>query len=386
MIPCSIGGIEYTETSLWTNSAPTSAFAAQDVTLSDSIENYKYIAIKYKYATDAGYNEGSYISTSIISVTDLKKCSYNTSLTRPGMALGVTTSGNVNWTRFVAYKSNTNLYFWGAGAVGAANTNTTNVIPLEILGLNELDISKTSKVQLWLNPSPTTNFAAQTISLDLSDYEAVIIRVSVATNYNTDAQKPYQLFNYIPKDGAVHYLHSLLNTSGTSSAYYGRQVTVTDSGITFSLAGYPVSTLATSSQSTMIPTEIYGLKYTEPIYPDDPRKFILKNGVFQGTQGTDYGVLGTLTQNTGFVTIASGTYTTGITPFISATDKTKYKRLVFDSECITSRLYYSTTESGSRTLISNTTYALNLNTLSDNVFVYLMPSGATMNYYNIYLE
>lgn len=245
---------------------------------------------------------------------------------------------------------------------------------------------KIIKDLLWNNPSPTENFAAQTLSLDLSKYDAVIIRCSEGKNYNTDAQKPYQLFNYVPKDGVVHYMSSILNTSGTSNAYWARQVTVTDTGITFSTAGYPASTLASANTGMIIPTEIYGYTYHPDVYTPDKRKFILKDGIFQGTQGTDYGVLGTLTQNTGYVTISSGSYTTGIAPFISASDKTKYKRLVFDADSVTSRLYYSTTETGSRTLISATTYAINLNTLNDNVFVYLMPSGATMNYYNIYLE
>lgn len=247
--------------------------------------------------------------------------------------------------------------------------------------------TKIIKDLLWNNPSPTENFNAQTLSMDLSKYDAVIIRCAESKNHNTDVQKPYQIFNYVPKDGVVHYISSLFNTSGTSNALWSRQVTVTDSGIAFSIGGYPASTLATSTNAGyIIPTEIYGYAYHSDVYTPDKRKFILKDGILQGTQGTDYGVLGTLTQSTGFVTISSGNYTTGIAAFVSASDKTKYKRLVFDTDSVSSRLYYSTTETGSRTLISATTYAINLNTLNDNVFVYLMPGNVTMNYYNIYLE
>ena len=249
--------------------------------------------------------------------------------------------------------------------------------------------TKIIKDLLWNNPSPTSNFSAQTIFLDLSQYDAVIIRVSVGPGYNTDAQKPYQLFIYVPKDGVVHYIHSLLNTSGTSNAYYARQVTVTDTGIIFSGGGYPASTLANGANNVMIPTEIYGYAYQPDVYTPDKRKFILKDGIFQGTQGTDYGVLGTLTQNTGFVTISSGSYTTGIAPFISASDKTKYKRVVFDVDNAnngTIRMYSSTTETGSRTALNYYVTAINLASLSSDIFLYLMPSGQTMNYYNIYLE
>lgn len=39
------------ETVLWTNSSPTSSFAAQDVTISEAYSNYEYIAIYYKRTT-----------------------------------------------------------------------------------------------------------------------------------------------------------------------------------------------------------------------------------------------------------------------------------------------------------------------------------------------
>lgn len=247
--------------------------------------------------------------------------------------------------------------------------------------------TKILKNLLWNNPSPTTAFSAQTLSLDLSKYEGVIIRCSWGTNWNTDLQKPYQLFNYVPKDGVEHWIGTSLSTSAANNLF-GRKVTVTDSGITFSTAGYP-ATLANANAGFTIPTEIYGYVYEPDMGEVDNRKFILKNGIFQGTQGVNYGVLGTLTQNTGFVTISSGTYSTGIAPFISASDKTKYKRVVFDaitSSAGTFRLYYSTTETGSRTNISTNQWAVDLSSLSDNIFLYLMPSGNTMNYYNIYLE
>ena len=244
------------------------------------------------------------------------------------------------------------------------------------------------KKLIWNNPSPTTAFNAQTLVMDLSMYDAVVIRCSWQANYNTDAQKPYQLFNYVPKDGLVHTISSSLNT-GNTSGLYCRRVTVTDTGITFSTAGYPASTLATANAGYIIPTEIYGYTYQPDIRTTDNRKFILKDGIFQGTQGTDYGVLGTLTQNTGFVSVSGTGYASGLAIFISASDKTKYKRVVFDSyvaNAVTVRLYSSTTETGSRTAVSTGRWAVNLNTLSNDIFLYLMANDGAMSYYNIYLE
>jgi hypothetical protein len=69
----------FKEVTLWENPSPTSAFANQTVTLSDSLDNYNYIAISYIYtsatpATDA--------SVALMSVEDFKKGAYNTSIGR----------------------------------------------------------------------------------------------------------------------------------------------------------------------------------------------------------------------------------------------------------------------------------------------------------------
>lgn len=46
-----IGGGTLKETTLWTNSAPTSNFASQTITLSDGISNYKFLKIRYRKNT-----------------------------------------------------------------------------------------------------------------------------------------------------------------------------------------------------------------------------------------------------------------------------------------------------------------------------------------------
>ena len=39
-----------------------------------------------------------------------------------------------------------------------------------------------SPVLLWTNPSPTSEFAAQTVSLDLTEYNGVIVEFNKSTN------------------------------------------------------------------------------------------------------------------------------------------------------------------------------------------------------------
>ena len=272
MIPTEIYGyvyepdIKYTETSLWTNSAPTSAFAAQDVTLSDDIDNYKYIKFKYRNHT-ANDTENRII----LSVEDLKKsvASYGNNRVRAVMDSVVSADA---YGRIIIYVDNTTINFTTAYHATSSATSNTPSIPLEIVGLNELDteVIPQAKELLWLNPSPSATFAAQTLSMDLSKYDAVVIRCSWATNYNTDAQKPFQVFNYVPKDGNSHWITSSLGT-GSALNLYGRTASVTNEGITFSLAGYGAYSGGTST-TNIIPTEIYGLTQNPEEHPQDNRK------------------------------------------------------------------------------------------------------------------
>ena len=129
------GGGKYTETSLWTNPSPTSGFTSQTVTLSESMDNYKYLKIKYAFSTslyaDANCNE------IVIPVADFKK-----SLSAAnGNALIVVggSSTTTLYTRFVFYPSDTGVQFGHSVQFQTSTTNNNTCIPLEILGLNELD-------------------------------------------------------------------------------------------------------------------------------------------------------------------------------------------------------------------------------------------------------
>ena len=124
------GGGKYTETSLWTNPSPTSNFASQSVSLSESMDNFKYIGIKYKRTTAATDS-----ITVIILVSEFKLATDGS--TNYHIGLG---GNNTNtYTRRCDYQSNTNIGFANAARIGASGTDNSVIIPLEILGLNELD-------------------------------------------------------------------------------------------------------------------------------------------------------------------------------------------------------------------------------------------------------
>lgn len=105
---------------------------------------------------------------------------------------------------------------------------------------------------LWTNESPSTGFAAQTISLDLSSYKLVLIPFRITTG-----AAGAEIQNSIFVVG---------ETASATSAFAinrGREVTVTTSGVTFE-QGYGFATYANGTKGNangnLIPQKIYGIK------------------------------------------------------------------------------------------------------------------------------
>ena len=109
---------------------------------------------------------------------------------------------------------------------------------------------------LWINASPTSNFAAQTISLSLSGYEYVLVRYL----YSTDYQDIDQIA--IVKVGKEAYL-TFTGAVSTNIYLSQRTISVGSDSVTF---GEPVyKTYASTSNPTTnnkycIPVEIIGIK------------------------------------------------------------------------------------------------------------------------------
>lgn len=120
--------------------------------------------------------------------------------------------------------------------------------------------AKNTPTLLWTNPSPLSSagFAAQTLSLDLSKYEGVLIESLINTNSTLDG---FRMPVYVPKDGVQKYVEAgqlkvVPPASNFGATIYSRLVTVTDSGITFS-TGYAGP--STTNNTACIPYRIYGL-------------------------------------------------------------------------------------------------------------------------------
>ena len=102
-------------------------------------------------------------------------------------------------------------------------------------------------VLLWENPSPTVGFGAQTVQLDLSKYEFVLITFR---HFNDNAAERSWL---VRKNGVATVCDA---PSPSTSANPRRNATATNSGVTFS-AGFNDSYAANG----IIPIAIYGVNF-----------------------------------------------------------------------------------------------------------------------------
>lgn len=120
-----------TETTLWTNSSPTSTFANTTVTLSQSIENFDYI--KFRIASTKSNTAESYQAESIFSVADVKR-STTTTYAPQCIISSRSTSGGQYVRRFL-YESNTSLSISSGQQIAGTSGNNNYVIPLSIVGI-----------------------------------------------------------------------------------------------------------------------------------------------------------------------------------------------------------------------------------------------------------
>lgn len=122
------------ETVLYTNSDPTASYAGQTITLSQSIENFKYIKFKLRGQTSSG-GEINYI----IPVADWRNCKNNNS-TGPfalrSSYVHVASSTTYYMMRNFVYASDTTITVGAGSQVNGSYSNNSVLIPVTISGIN----------------------------------------------------------------------------------------------------------------------------------------------------------------------------------------------------------------------------------------------------------
>lgn len=99
---------------------------------------------------------------------------------------------------------------------------------------------------LWTNPNPTSNFNSQIISLDLSKYEATIVKNKV------NISSVFFTYIYCLPDGNRYLLPGSIQSGNRTM----REFVVNTTGINFQDA---YITTGSVNNSTAIPLEIYGM-------------------------------------------------------------------------------------------------------------------------------
>ena len=109
---------------------------------------------------------------------------------------------------------------------------------------------------VWENSNPTSNFAATTIDIDLSDYDAVFITFRSSTSSDSIMATGISLMG----DSTIF---RYISYSGSNLRLYGRGATASSSGITFSAATYRTqgSSSETTANDRFIPVRAYAVKF-----------------------------------------------------------------------------------------------------------------------------
>ena len=95
-----------TETTLWTNSSPTSTFAPQTVTLSQSSDNFTYIKVYFRCST----SDSTTYDSGLIDIADYDASTGSSSAPRFAMSVAMTNA----YVRLFNKSTNTGLVFGNA--------------------------------------------------------------------------------------------------------------------------------------------------------------------------------------------------------------------------------------------------------------------------------
>lgn len=234
---------------LWENENPTASFEPQTIEL--DLSEYDEIAIDFIYS--GTYSNG--ISRTVFQKNEQKAACMG--FIGNVLRLATCTDTGVQF----GYGE----YYTTYNSVSSITQENLVMIPQRIYGVDvappnvdyTLTEEKDVKELLWTNPDSTADFAAQTINLDLSDYDCVDI---VFKNQNNGDLTACYKIRIGEKHNAIYYANIGANAAALLQV---RATTVSSTGITFGEGKQKstnVTTAATTNNAYIIPIAIYGIK------------------------------------------------------------------------------------------------------------------------------
>ena len=129
-IRCGGGGVS--ETTLWTNSSPSSSLSGGDVTLSQSIANFDLLKFEFNYSTSDSQN--------LITYVDVPTFRANSKSASGTAGKGINPScliytGSANYARTCYYTSDTKVYIGTCSRIGSSGNSNTSLILKYIKGI-----------------------------------------------------------------------------------------------------------------------------------------------------------------------------------------------------------------------------------------------------------
>lgn len=126
--------------------------------------------------------------------------------------------------------------------------------------------TKHGLVELWVNPNPSSNFAGQTVTVDITNLDAVII-VAVPVAGGSRVAKYFEFDTFDGTSKEIDGVHT--NGNGQLVTYY-RQVSISSSGaISFqdgkgaTINSYGVAQSYATNNSYLVPLKILGLIHND---------------------------------------------------------------------------------------------------------------------------
>lgn len=149
-----------------------------------------------------------------------------------------------------------------AGGVGVPSGGTAGQILMKSSSTDYADewadISEAGAMSewtlLWTNASPTSAFAAQTISIDLSGYDMIAVKYGGNGYQNETAGNDVRLA-FVPSTESV-WLQSIAR----SMIYGTRAIQVSATGVVVEKGSYVNTSSATDNNYCAVPKAIYGIK------------------------------------------------------------------------------------------------------------------------------
>lgn len=128
------GGGTETETVLWTNSSPSSSMASgTQMTLSQSMANFEYIKVKYRYYTGAT----TYYESARAKVSDLRNTGGSSYPQARYLIISIIKDSNSNaYFRNITRVSDTKMQASNCYVFAGTTTFNGYCVPYQIIGVN----------------------------------------------------------------------------------------------------------------------------------------------------------------------------------------------------------------------------------------------------------